>query len=113
MGQNLGRALQGIDQLDAARQIVQQERVCRLPITAETLPAIRTGLEGVTTKPGGTATNRFLEFPYLVAGKTGSGGRDSRGRIRIRHRGGGHKRRYRVIDFKRDKSDVPARVARM
>ncbi len=40
-----------------------------------------------------------------------SGGRNSRGRMTVRHKGGGHKRRYRVIDFKRDKHDVPARVA--
>jgi len=39
-----------------------------------------------------------------------SGGRNSYGRITSRHIGGGHKRRYRVIDFKRDKSDVPAKV---
>lgn len=37
-------------------------------------------------------------------------GRNSQGRITVRHRGGGHKRRYRVIDFKRDKFGVPARV---
>ena len=40
-----------------------------------------------------------------------SGGRNSYGRITVRHRGGGHKRRYRIIDFKRAKSDIPARVA--
>ena len=39
-----------------------------------------------------------------------SAGRNFRGKITVRHRGGGHKRRYRVIDFKRDKFDVPARV---
>ncbi|MFC2029750.1 50S ribosomal protein L2 [Chloroflexota bacterium] len=38
-------------------------------------------------------------------------GRNFRGKITVRHRGGGHKRRYRVIDFKRDKTDVPGRVA--
>lgn len=38
-------------------------------------------------------------------------GRNNRGRITVRHRGGGHKRTYRVIDFKRDKFGVPARVA--
>ncbi len=38
-------------------------------------------------------------------------GRDQRGRITVRHRGGGAKRAYRVIDFKRDKDGVPARVA--
>jgi large subunit ribosomal protein L2 len=40
-----------------------------------------------------------------------SGGRNSKGRITIWFRGGGHKRRYRVIDFKRDKPNIPARVA--
>ena len=38
-------------------------------------------------------------------------GRNSSGRITVRHHGGGHKRQYRIIDFKRDKFDVPARVA--
>jgi large subunit ribosomal protein L2 len=40
-----------------------------------------------------------------------SGGRNAQGRITTRHRGGGHKRQYRVIDFKRNKIDVPAKVA--
>jgi len=40
-----------------------------------------------------------------------SGGRNSNGRITCRHRGGGHKRHYRIIDFKRDKIGVPAKVA--
>jgi large subunit ribosomal protein L2 len=38
------------------------------------------------------------------------GGRNNSGRVTVRHRGGGHKRRYRIIDFKRDKFDVPAKV---
>lgn len=37
-------------------------------------------------------------------------GRNTQGRITVRHRGGGHKRQYRVIDFKRDKVDIPAQV---
>ncbi len=40
-----------------------------------------------------------------------TGGRNNKGRITIWFRGGGHKRRYRVIDFRRDKRDVPAKVA--
>ena len=40
-----------------------------------------------------------------------SGGRNAKGRITSRHRGGGHKRHYRVIDFKRDKIGIPAKVA--
>lgn len=50
----------------------EPEVVGRLPVTPETLAAIRQGLEGVTTKPGGTATHRFVGFPYAVAGKTGT-----------------------------------------
>jgi large subunit ribosomal protein L2 len=40
-----------------------------------------------------------------------TGGRDSRGRISIRFIGGGHKQRYRIVDFRRDKKDIPAKVA--
>lgn len=40
-----------------------------------------------------------------------SGGRNNKGRITAYHRGGGHKRKYRIIDFKRNKRDIPARVA--
>ena len=39
------------------------------------------------------------------------GGRNNQGRVTIRHRGGGHKRMYRIIDFRRDKRGVPAKVA--
>ena len=38
-------------------------------------------------------------------------GRNAYGRITVRHRGGGHRRRYRIIDFKRNKFGVPGRVA--
>ncbi|MBN8867656.1 MAG: 50S ribosomal protein L2 [Solirubrobacterales bacterium] len=47
----------------------------------------------------------------LVEGITKSGGRNSNGRITSRHRGGGAKRRYRKIDFKRTKDGIPAKVA--
>lgn len=46
----------------------------------------------------------------LLQSLSKSGGRNSRGRISIRHRGGGHKRQYRMIDFKRNKLDVPGVV---
>ncbi len=46
----------------------------------------------------------------LVSALPRKGGRNNRGVITVRHRGGGHKRRYRQIDFKRDKFGVPARV---
>jgi len=47
----------------------------------------------------------------LTESLSGSGGRNHHGHITSRRRGGGHKRRYRIIDFKRDKFDVPATVA--
>ena len=47
----------------------------------------------------------------LTKGKSSSGGRNSKGRITSRHRGGGAKRRYRQIDFKRTTDGVPAKVA--
>lgn len=49
----------------------------------------------------------------LLAPKSKSGGRNNRGRMTVRHRGGGHKQRYRMIDFKRNKMDIPAKVARL
>jgi large subunit ribosomal protein L2 len=47
----------------------------------------------------------------LVSGRPERAGRDDQGRISVRHKGGGHKRRYRDIDFKRDKIGVPGKVA--
>lgn len=47
----------------------------------------------------------------LLAPLSKKAGRNNQGRISVRHRGGGHKRRYRIIDFKRDKTGVPGRVA--
>ena len=49
--------------------------------------------------------------PSLTAPLRKSGGRNNLGRMTIRHRGGGHKRLYRIFDFKRDKVSVPAKVA--
>ena len=49
----------------------------------------------------------------LTKGLTKSGGRNNMGRLTVRHRGGGHKRRYRTIDFKRRKFDMPATVERL
>ena len=47
----------------------------------------------------------------LTTGKLRTGGRSSKGRITSRFRGGGHKQSYRIIDFKRDKTGIPAKVA--
>ena len=49
----------------------------------------------------------------LTESKNKNGGRNNAGRISTRHRGGGHKQRYRIIDFKRDKDGIPARVERL
>ncbi len=46
----------------------------------------------------------------LTRKQSKSGGRNNTGRITVRHRGGGHKRRYRIIDFKRTKDGIPAKV---
>lgn len=46
----------------------------------------------------------------LVRGLRKKGGRNNTGEVMVRHKGGGHKRLYRIIDFKRDKVDVPAKV---
>ena len=47
----------------------------------------------------------------LIAKKSKTGGRNTDGRMTSRHRGGGHKQRYRIVDFRRDKDGIPARVA--
>lgn len=47
----------------------------------------------------------------LIQSLPPSGGRNNRGKMTIRHRGGGHKRAYRIIDFKRNKFGIPAKVA--
>ena len=49
----------------------------------------------------------------LVAKKSRSGGRNNAGRITTRHRGGGHKQHYRIVDFKRNKDGIPAVVERL
>jgi len=53
--------------------------------------------------------------PYapLTASKSKSGGRNNAGRITTRHRGGGHKQKYRIIDFRRTKDGIPAEVERL
>jgi large subunit ribosomal protein L2 len=49
----------------------------------------------------------------LTEGKSSAGGRNNTGRITVRFRGGGHKQTYRIVDFKRRKLDVPAKVERI
>lgn len=52
-------------------------------------------------------------FPSLVEAKVKTGGRNNKGRITVRHIGGGHRQKYRLIDFKRDKDNITARVERL
>ena len=71
------------------------------------------------TSPGrrGMTVSTFEEITAstpersLLQPLTKSGGRNNQGRLTLRHRGGGHKRMYRIIDFKRDKDNIPAKVA--
>lgn len=71
------------------------------------------------TSPGrrGMTVSAFEEITCstpersLLVPLTKTGGRNNQGRLTTRHKGGGHKRMYRIIDFKRDKDGVPAKVA--
>jgi large subunit ribosomal protein L2 len=73
------------------------------------------------TSPGRRGTVRAVSrdlhkgAPYkpLVEAKNSVDGRNNAGRITVRHRGGGHKRKYRVVDFRRDKDGVVAKVERI
>lgn len=47
----------------------------------------------------------------LLAPLKSKAGRNAQGKLTVRHQGGGHKRKYRIIDFKRNKADIPAKVA--
>jgi large subunit ribosomal protein L2 len=70
-----------------------------------------------------TASRRFMELPAfdeitkskpeksLLRPRSSRAGRNAHGRITIRHRGGGHKRHYRLVDFRREKRGIPATVA--
>ena len=70
------------------------------------------GRRGMSSQDFGSITKKEnAPEKALIEKKHATGGRNSYGRITSRFRGGGHKRRYRVIDFKRDKVGVPATVA--
>ena len=72
------------------------------PVTPGSRFATRPDFADITTdKPEKSLTTALRK----------SGGRNNKGRITMRRRGGGHKRRYRIIDFKRNKFDIPAKVA--
>jgi large subunit ribosomal protein L2 len=74
--------------------------------TRPTSPGRRFGTYPIRDELTGDAPTK-----RLLKGKKGSSGRNAAGRVTARHRGGGAKRRYRQIDFKRNKDGVPAKVA--
>ncbi|HEB80264.1 MAG TPA: 50S ribosomal protein L2 [Chromatiales bacterium] len=65
------------------------------------------------TKVVGTSLWRGEPYAPLLAKKARTGGRNNQGRITTRHHGGGHKQRYRIVDFRRAKDGVPARIERV
>lgn len=64
----------------------------------------------MTTLPYKKLLSGDRPFKSLVAGKKQNAGRNADGRVTTRHQGGGHKKRFRDVDFKYDKKNVPARV---
>ena len=68
------------------------------------------GVRGMSVSTFEEITRREPE-KSLVVSLSKSGGRNSLGRVTVRHRGGGAKRKYRIIDFKRNKDGIPAKVA--
>lgn len=70
------------------------------------------GKRSMTRAVSETGTKNAPHRP-LVRKLKNYAGRDNRGRIAVRHQGGGHKRRYRIIDFKRNKIDIPAKVEKI
>jgi len=72
------------------------------PVTSSTRHRVVIDYKSVITK---TEPEKSLLAPLKK-----SGGRNNAGRISVRFRGGGHKRRYRIIDFKRDKDGIPGKI---
>src|ERR1700733_3556687 len=79
------------------------------PITPGTRQLILPMHEELTRQKGKRAVVKPTKS--LLLPKRRTSGRNNNGHITCRHKGGGHKRHYRLVDFKRDKEDVPARVA--
>ena len=69
------------------------------------------GRRGATVSDFAELTSGVKPTKSLLKPKSKTGGRNNQGKITARHRGGGHKQRYRLIDFRRNKDGVPARVA--
>lgn len=80
------------------------------PITPGTRQLVLPQNEQLTRKKKGSRATVAPHKP-LLAKKLRISGRNNQGRITCRHKGGGHKRHYRLVDFKRDKETIPAKVA--
>lgn len=79
------------------------------PVTPGTRQLILSTNEELTRVEGKRATVKPTKS--LMLPKTRTCGRNNNGHVTCRHKGGGHKKSYRIIDFKRDKENIPARVA--
>jgi large subunit ribosomal protein L2 len=77
----------------------------------KTYKPITAGMRQWTSLDYSELTGKKGPEKTLTSGRPEKAGRDSRGRISVWHKGGGHKRRYRTIDFRRDKIGVPGKVA--
>lgn len=69
------------------------------------------GRRDMTSNSFQEITSKKPEKSLIVKKGKSRGGRNGQGKVTVRHRGGGHKQRQRVVDFKRDKRDIPAKVA--
>ncbi|MCL1813636.1 MAG: 50S ribosomal protein L2 [Treponema sp.] len=76
----------------------------------KTFKPITAGMRQWTSLDFSELTKKTKPEKSLTAGRAERAGRDWNGRISVRHKGGGHKRRYRTIDFKRNKLGVPGKV---
>lgn len=79
------------------------------PITPGMRQLVLSANDQLTRVEGGRATIKPTKS--LLAPKKRNGGRNNNGHITCRHKGGGHKRQFRIVDFKRDKVDIKANVA--
>jgi len=86
-------------------EFLKVESIMAIKNYKPTTPVLR--YKTVNTKDAVTC---FEGFKPLTKSLNKNGGRNNRGRITVRHRGGGNKRKYRIIDFGRTKRDVPGRV---
>lgn len=79
-------------------------------MAVKTYKPVTPSLRGMTGYTFEEITKKKPERSLIVPRRK-SGGRNFQGRITVRHRGGGHRQQIRIVDFKRDKRDIPARVA--